>query len=107
MNNIWQIVVAALGASGIFGLIYSSIINRTMNKIYKQQDNRESLRDDNMFLMMSRMDSIADMTHLMASKLHDAGIINGDLEELDRKYQELENQYDKNLKKLALDTLKK
>ena len=57
------------------------------------------------FLMMERIDASAETTHLMARKLHDAGIINGDLEELDNRYKELNKEYESNLRGLALQVL--
>ena len=57
--------------------------------------------------MMERIDSLSDMTQLMARKLHDAGIINGDLEDMNQKYQGLNNNYERELKRLALDVLNK
>ena len=107
MDDVLKIILAAVGASGLFGLIFTSVTNRTLNKLYRTQDHREDLRNENEFLMMTRIDALADMTHLMANKLHDAGVINGDLEELNAKYQELDDKYQKNLKHLALEVLKK
>ena len=59
------------------------------------------------FLMMERMDSVCDMTQMMAKKLHDAGIINGDLEEMNQKYAGLNSQYESSIKSLALKVLNK
>ena len=52
--------------------------------------------------MMQRMDKISEMTHLMAKKLHDQGVINGDLEALDNKYRELDEEYEREVRRLAL-----
>ena len=60
---------------------------------------------DMQFLMMERIDNLSDTTHLMAKKLHDAGIINGDLAELDDKYKGLDAKYHDNLRRMALDVL--
>ena len=59
------------------------------------------------FLMMERMDSVCDMTQMMAKKLHDAGIINGDLEEMNKKYAGLNSKYEYSIKSLALKVLNK
>ena len=56
---------------------------------------------------MSRIDNTAEMTHMMARKLHDAGVINGDLQELDAKYKELNEKYDNHMRKLAIEVLNK
>ena len=107
MSELAQMIVAAIGASGIVSVIITTIIKRQMDKQYAEQERREKLRDDNMFLMMERMDNCAEMTHLMAKKLHDAGVINGDLEELDEKNKELNGKYNDHLRSLALEVLNK
>ena len=43
---------------------------------------------DIQYLLMRRIDKLSEMTHLMAVKLHDKHIINGDLQTLDQKYEE-------------------
>ena len=73
-------------------------------KIYEAQQKKNT---DVQFLMMERIDSLSDMTQMMARKLHDAGIINGDLEDMHRKYEGLNNEYEKNIKSLALKVLNK
>lgn len=107
MDNLVQLLIAVLGSSSIIGIIITTAVKKQMDKLYDQQNRREELRDENNLLMMSRMDNVSDMTHLMAKKLHDAGIINGDLKELNDKYKELDSKYDKNIKKLALEVLNK
>ncbi len=107
MDSIVHIIIAVIGSSGIVGIIITTAVKRQLEKQYEKQNRREELRDENNLLMMSRMDNVSDMTHLMAKKLHDAGIINGDLKELDEKYKELDSNYDKNIKKLALEVLNK
>ena len=62
---------------------------------------------DIQYLMMQRLDKNSEITHLMAQKLHDQKIINGDLEELDRKYKELDAEYEAEVKRLALMYSKK
>lgn len=107
MSPILQNILAAIGASGLMSLVITSIISRQLNKAYAKQDQREKLRSENQLLMMSLIDKQSDMVHLMARKLHDSGVINGDLGELDKKYKELYSQYNENIKSLALEVLKK
>ena len=57
--------------------------------------------------MMDRIDSLSEMTQLMAKKLHDAGIINGDLEIMQNKYSGLNAEYEKTLRHLATEVLNK
>ena len=42
----------------------------------------------------------------MAVKMHDAGIINGDLKELDEENKKLNEKYNENIKKLAMEVLR-
>lgn len=106
-NEILQWIVAVVGASGIVGTIITAVIKKQLEKQYEVMERREKLRDDNMFLMMERVDNCAEMTHMMAKKLHDAGIINGDLQELDDKNKELNGKYNDHLRSLALEVLNK
>ena len=106
-NEILQWVVTVVGASGIVGTIITAVIKKQLEKQYEVMERREKLRDDNMFLMMERVDNCAEMTHMMAKKLHDAGIINGDLQELDDKNKELNGKYNDHLRSLALEVLNK
>lgn len=57
--------------------------------------------------MMIKMDKLGDLTVLMAKRLHDVGIINGDLEEVKNDYKAADDAYDKNIKKLAAEVLRK
>ena len=107
MSNLLEIIIATIGSSGLIGIIISTIIKKQIDKKYAEQEKREHFRDENMLLMMKRMDNSAEMTHLTAKKLHDAGIINGDLEELDEKFKELNEKYDDHMKRLALEVLNK
>ena len=102
-----EAILTVIGASGIVGTIITVMVKKQMDKQYAAQEKREKLRDDNLFLMMQRVDNCAEMTHMMAKKLHDAGIINGDLEELDSKNKELNNKYNDHLRSLALEVLNK
>lgn len=68
----------------------------------EEQRKQQKQNADIQFLMMQRLDKLSEMTHLMAQKLHDKGVINGDLEKLDNKYQELDAAYEEEVKRLAL-----
>ena len=57
--------------------------------------------------MMVKMDKLGDLTVLMAKRLHDVGIINGDLEELKKDYKAADEAYDKNIKQLAAEVLRR
>lgn len=107
MDNIVTTILTAIGASGIVGVIVTLIITKKVNQEFEKADRREKMRDENMLLMMSRIDNTAEMTHMMARKLHDAGVINGDLQELDAKYKELNEKYDNHMRRLAIEVLNK
>lgn len=69
----------------------------------KRELDEEAKRNiDIQYLLMKRIDKLSEMTHLMAVKLHDKHIINGDLETLDKKYKELDAEYEEEVKRLAL-----
>lgn len=106
MSNLAQTILAAVGASGIVGVVLTLVVTRIVNKRFDQVDRREALRDANQLLMMDRVDNSAKMTHLMAVKMHDAGIINGDLKELDEENKKLNEKYNENIKKLAMEVLR-
>ena len=101
MAEIWQMVLTVIVSSGIVGAIVAAVINQQVAKQYAERSYVDKLRDENELLMMSRVDNAAEMTHLMAKKLHDAGIINGDLKELDQRNAELNEKYENNMKQLA------
>ena len=105
MSELWQIIITAVSASGVVSIIITTVIKKQLDKQYEAHEKREKLRDENQFLMMERVDNCAEMTHLMAKKMHDAGIINGDLEELDSKNKKLNDKYNDHLRNLALEVL--
>ena len=107
MAELWQMLTAAVVSSGVVGAIVAAVVNNQVSKQYAARKAVEDLRDANELLMMDRIDNAAEMTHLMARKLHDAGIINGDLAELDKKNAELNQSYEKNMKELARKVLYK
>ena len=68
----------------------------------EEQRRQQKQNTDIQFLMMQRLDKLSEMVHLMAQKLHDQGVINGDLEKLDAKYRELDAAYEDEVMRLAL-----
>jgi len=71
----------------------------------RELDAQQKKNTEIQFLMMERIDSLSDLTQMMAKKLHDAGIINGDLEHMNQKYEGLNSDYEKSIKNLALKVL--
>lgn len=107
MSDVLQIILTAIGASGVVGIVMTLVITRKIQQGFAKIDRREKLRDENQLLMMDRVDNSAKMTHLIAQKLHDAGIINGDLKELDEENKKLNKKYNENIKELAFEVLNK
>lgn len=68
----------------------------------REMDNQAKQNLDIQYLLMQRIDKLSEMTHLMAVRLHEKKIINGDLEALDKKYKELDAEYEEEVKRLAL-----
>ena len=57
--------------------------------------------------MMTKLDKLGDMTVLMANKLHEAGVINGDLEDLKQDYKKADDKYEDQLRKIAAEIKRK
>lgn len=76
--------------------------DREYNARKREQAEQAKKNTDIQFLMMQRLDKLSELTHLMAQKLHDQGVINGDLERLDQKYRELDDDYEREVHRLAL-----
>lgn len=81
-----------------------------LSRIYqglKQIEAWQKIKTDETFLMMDKIDKLGELTILMADKLHAAGVINGDLEEIKKKYKAADEEYEKHIKKLAAEVLKR
>ena len=64
-------------------------------------------KTDNDFLLWTKIDKQGDLTMLMANKLHEAGIINGDLEDLQKNYRAADEKFEDHVHKLAAEVLRK
>ena len=103
MNAVWQAILA----SGVFSLIVTLVVTRIVNNGFSKIEAWQKMKTDETFLMMDKMDKLGEMTVLMANKLHEAGIINGDLEEVKKKYKAADEAYETHIKKLAAEVLKR
>lgn len=103
--HFWSIVWDVIKVLVVPLCIY--YLQKQDQKRKKEMDEAQQKNTDIQFLMMERIDSLSDLTQMMAKKLHDAGIINGDLEEIHRKYDGLNKEYERNIKTLALKVLNK
>ena len=96
----WEIIKIAVIPIAIW--YFETRREREYNDRKKELTEQTQRNVDIQFLMMQRMDKLSEMTHLMAQKLHEKQIINGDLESLDQKYKELDDEYEKEVRRLAL-----
>jgi len=103
MSNIWQMILT----SGVFSLVMTLVVTWVVNSGFKKIEHWQHVKTDETFLMMEKMDKMGALTVLMANKLHEAGIINGDLEELKKDYKAADAEYDKHIKQLAAEVLRR
>lgn len=103
MSQLMQMICA----SGVITTIMTLIISRLVNRQFDQIKEWQHKKTENELLLMIKMDKLGDLTVLMAKRLHDVGIINGDLEELKKDYKAADEAYDKNIKQLAAEVLRK
>lgn len=89
-ETIWKLIIS----SGVLGLVGSLVVSRLVSgKMDRLKRDRDSEKEER-YLMMCMLRKSVDMTQLMAQKLHDAGIINGDLEALNRASEDAEKKYE-------------
>lgn len=103
--NIWSILRTIVELVVVPLFLY--YIQRQIKARDDNQAEQQKKNTDIQFLMMERIDSLSDLTQMMAKKLHDAGVINGDLEHMNQKYAGLNSDYEKSIKALAVKVLNK
>ena len=103
MSEILQIICA----SGIFGTIITLIITRVVNGQLDQIKEMQKTKSQNDFLLWTKIDKQGDLVLLMANKMHEAGIINGDLENVKQEYKAADAEYEKHVHKLAAEVLRR
>lgn len=103
MSALWQSILA----SGVFTLVMTLIVTWVVNTGFRKIEHWQKMKTDETFLMMDKMDKMGDLTVLMANKLHEAGIINGDLEEVKKDYKAADAEYERHIKQLAAEILKR
>lgn len=96
MSNIWQYITA----SGIFVTAMTVIVTRVVNQRFDDIERREKDRARLEKIMICRTDKMSGMVELMADKLHERGIINGDLEALRQAYAVTDREYEEYLREL-------
>lgn len=103
MSSLWQMILT----SGLFSLLMTLVVTWVVNSGFKKIERWQKMKTDETFLMMNKMDKMGDLTVLMANKLHEAGIINGDLEEVKKEYKAADSEYERHIKQLAAEILKR
>lgn len=78
-----------------------------MNSQLDQIKALKKSESENDFLLWTKIDKMGSLIELMATKLHEAGVINGDLEEVQKEYKAADDDYEKHLKRLAAVVLRK
>ena len=107
LNTVWDVIKVLIVPLCLF-LLERQITKRDDRREHEYSERKRELdsqakqNGEIQFLMMQRLDKLSEMTHLMAQKLHDKGVINGDLEKLDTKYKELDAEYEEPVTRPAL-----
>ena len=94
-------------ASGVFTTIITLIISRIVNNQMDQIKRLQKAKTDNDFLLWCKIDKMGDLTLLMAKRMHEAGIINGDLEQVKQQYKEADAKYEDHIRHLAAEVLRR
>lgn len=103
MSQVLQIICA----SGIIGTIITVIVTRAVTDQLDQLKSMQKTKTESDFLLWTKIDKLGDLTLLMAKRLHEAGIINGDLEAVKQQYKEADANYEDHIRHLAAEVLRK
>ena len=95
LNVIWDVAKVVVLPVCLF--LWQRAVSKMDAKRKQEVEEAERLQ----YLQMQRMDKLSELCHLMATKLHDKGIVNGDLQALDDKYKKLDEEYEKEVRRLA------
>ena len=96
MQTIWQYITA----SGVLVVAMTAIVTKVVNQRFDEMERREKDRARLEKIMICRTDKMSGMVELMADKLHERGIINGDLEALRQAYAVTDREYEEYLREL-------
>ena len=103
MSQILQVICA----SGLIGTVITLIVTRAVNSQLDQLKEFQKTKTESDFLLWTKIDKMGDLIELMAAKLHEAGVINGDLEEVKKEYRTADKNYDDHVRHLAAEVLRK
>jgi hypothetical protein len=96
MATVWQYITA----SGVLVVAMTAIVTKVVNRRFDEMERREKDRARLEKIMICRTDKMSGMVELMADKLHEQGIINGDLEQLRQAYAVTDREYEEYLREL-------
>ena len=96
MATVWQYITA----SGVLVVAMTAIVTKVVNQRFDEMERREKDRARLEKIMICRTDKMSGMVELMADKLHERGIINGDLEALRQAYAVTDREYEEYLREL-------
>ena len=96
MQTVWQYITA----SGVLVVAMTAIVTKVVNQRFDEMERREKDRARLEKIMICRTDKMSGMVELMADKLHERGIINGDLEALRQAYAVTDREYEEYLREL-------
>ena len=96
MQAVWQYITA----SGVLVVAMTAIVTKVVNQRFDEMERREKDRARLEKIMICRTDKMSGMVELMADKLHERGIINGDLEALRQAYAVTDREYEEYLREL-------
>ena len=96
MATVWQYITA----SGVLVVAMTAIVTKVVNQRFDEMERREKDRARLEKIMICRTDKMSGMVELMADKLHEQGIINGDLEALRQAYAVTDREYEEYLREL-------
>ena len=93
-------------ASGILVTVMTVVVTKVVNRRFDEMERRDRDRAKLEKLMLCRTDKMHEMVELMATKLHDKGIINGDLAELQKRYEITDREYEEYLREALTRQMK-
>ena len=93
-------VLEYITASGILMTVMTVVVTKIVNRRFDEMERREKDRARLEKIMICRTDKMSGMVELMADKLHEQGIINGDLEQLRQAYAVTDREYEEYLREL-------
>ncbi len=92
--NIDKTVIQIIASSGVVGLIVTLSVNRIVTRMFDNFENQKKQQQKLEKILVTKLDKLSVIVELMARKLHDAGVINGDLEKVQKDYAEIDEMYD-------------